>query len=430
MLTTTSINAKDYRGRSLLHWAVACKKDSVFNFLLQNGIALNTEDHQKKTPLHMAVRFGRSNYFDRLRELQPDANWIEAYGGSFLELAVLQKDSIMLKKLVASGIDIDSKNDRGSTALEISQRIDAPEISQFLLAMGADKNKVRYIAMKGNYMGQPEPGRTPKMFAPNFISTEEYEFGSVFNSEATEFFYGVDVNGKSEIRYSKLEHGRWSHPIAILAHPSYGYNDPFLSPDETRMYFISNRALDGKGKAKKDIDIWYVERTNSAWSKPINAGSHINSDGEEYYISFTNTGTMYFSSNKNASEANGSSDQDIYYSKFKDGKFQKAVRLGSAVNTADYEADVFVDPEENYLIFCAMRSDGLGRGDLYISFKNSDGSWSQSKNMGGVINTKNHELCPYVTADGKYLFYTSDEDIYWVNAAVIYDLREPKTKKE
>ena len=29
-----------------------------------------------------------------------------------------------------------------------------------------------------------------------------------------------------------------------------------------RLFFISDRALDGKGD-KKDIDIWYIERTKS-----------------------------------------------------------------------------------------------------------------------------------------------------------------------
>jgi len=428
MLSTTSIDIQDYRGRSLLHWAVACKQDSVLHFLVQKGIALNNEDHQNKTPMHMAVRFGNEMYFDLLRGLQPTNDWTETYGPSFLETAVLKRDSAMLKKLISSGIDVNGKNERGSSALEISQRIKATEISKFLLANGADKNAVRTIAMRGAYMGQPEPQRIPKMFAPNFISTEEYEFGSVFNSDATEFFYGVDVNGKSEIRYSKLTNGNWSQPITILSHSSYGYNDPFLSPDDNRMYFISNRAIDGEGEPKEDIDIWFVERTSDGWSEPVNAGSNINSSGEEYYISFTNTGTMYFSSNTNASGEAGNSDQDIYYSKFVDGEFQKAVRLGDAINTPDYEADVFVDPEEKYLIFCAMRPDALGRGDLYISFKNANGTWSKSKNMGHVINTKNHELCPYVTSDGQFLFYTSNEDIYWVSTETLDDLKPKDTK--
>ena len=133
---------------------------------------------------------------------------------------------------------------------------------------------------------------------------------------------------------------------------------------------------------------------------------------------------MYFSSNVNILEEKDRSDYDIYYSKFMDGEFQQAVSLGDSINTPDYEADVFVDPEETYIIFCATRPDGLGRGDLYISFKNTDGTWTKSVNMGEPINTENHELCPFVTLDGKYLLYTSDQDIYWVDAKIMDGFRK------
>lgn len=268
-----------------------------------------------------------------------------------------------------------------------------------------------------SYLGQKPPSMTPEVFAPGIISKKGVsEFGSVFNESATEFFYGVDTNTGTEIRYSKLQGNTWSTPKTILSNKAYGYNDPFLSPDEQRLYFISQKALEGSG-AKQDHDIWYVERQGDRWSAPINAGSNINSTGEEYYMSFTASGTMYFSSNK---EKN---DFDIYASKYKNGKFQEAISLGDAINTSNYEADVFVDPEETYVIFCARRPEGLGRGDLYISFKNTDGSWTTSINMGTTINTKGHELCPFVSKDGKYFFYTSNQDIYWVSAKVIEELR-------
>ena len=263
-------------------------------------------------------------------------------------------------------------------------------------------------------MRQPKPKSRPQIFAPNFISTEEYEFGSVFNAKGTEFYYGVDVGKRSEIRYTKRVNNKWTTPEIIISHDVYGYNDPFLSPDENRLYFISNQPLDGKGKPKNDHDIWYIERTNNGWSAPINADKNINSDYNEYYISFTKDGTMYFSSNVNALDNRKRNDLDIYYSKFVDGEFQKAVRLSDSINTEYYEADVFIDPNEQYIIFCSTRPGGFGRGDLYISFKNTDGSWTSAVNMGEQINTKHHELCPFVSADGKYLFFTSDEDVYWV----------------
>lgn len=131
---------------------------------------------------------------------------------------------------------------------------------------------------------------------------------------------------------------------------------------------------------------------------------------------------MYFSSNKDAPD-DRKYDYDIYASTYLDGAFQPANVLGAAVNTPSYEADVFIDPNEAYIIFCGNRPEGLGEGDLYISFKQADGTWTKSKNMGAPINTQFHELCPFVSSDGKYLFYTSDQDIYWVSTDILKDYK-------
>lgn len=416
LLTSTDLNTQDQRGRSLLHWAVGCGKNDLFEHLIKKGIELNVEDNEGATPLFMAVRFQNETLFNRLVELLPDTSWKDKYGGFLFEKAILNRDLNFVQKLTESGVALDVTNKRGSTPLEIAMRIQADSITDWLKSSGANTDLVRRFTATGVYLGEEPPGNTSKVFAPNFISTEEYEFGSVFNKAGTEFYYGVDTGQGNEIRFSELVNGEWAAPKTILANERYGYNDPFLSPDEDRLYFISNQAMDGQGDPK-DIDIWYVEKEGKGWSKPINAGPNINSEKEEYYISFTKEGTMYFSTDKNQSH------HDIYYSKFIDGEFQEAVKLGDAINTDAYEADVFVDPDEQYLIFCAQRNEGLGRGDLYISFKQEDGSWSTSVNMGPKVNTEGHELCPFVTADGKYLFFTSKQDICWISTVIFKELK-------
>ncbi len=423
MLVNSTVDVKDNRGRSLLHWTVACKQQKVFDYLIQKGIAINGTDNQGKTPLHVAVQYDNEAYFDQLVSLQPNGDWQSNYGASLLELAVLNGNTTITKKLIAGEININSKNNRGSTPLEISQRMGAEEISELLIAHGADESLVRKFDMRGPYMGLEEPETTPKMFAPNFISTEESEFGSVFNTKGNAFYFGVDVGRRNEIRYSEMQGDKWTKPVTILSHERYGYNDPFLSNDENKLYFISQSALDGQGKVK-DIDIWYVERLEDGWSEPINAGTNINTPGDEYYISFTNDGTMYFASDGHIRKDTTRTDHDIYYSKFVKNEFQAPVLLDSAINTTGYEADVFVAPDESYLIFCSIRDGGHGRGDLYISFKEPDGNWTTAVNMGDAINTENYEYCPFVTKDGKYLFYTSNQDIFWVSTAVINKLKK------
>lgn len=271
------------------------------------------------------------------------------------------------------------------------------------------------------YFNEVPPGTTPVVFARGKVSrTDQFEFGAVFSKDRSEFYYGVEIGGKAETRMMKFEKGSWTSPITILVHDVYSYNDPFLTPDEKKLFFISDRPLSGTGP-KKDYDIWYIERQSGKWSEPINAGKNINSEKNEYYISFTNTGKMYFSSNIGDKES--SNNFDIYSSAFRSGGFEPSSRLASGVNSPHYEADVFVAPDESYLVFAANRPGGLGSGDLYVSFREPDGSWTASRSLGNTINTETDDFCPYVSPDGKYLFYASRADVYWVSTEVIKKLR-------
>lgn len=266
------------------------------------------------------------------------------------------------------------------------------------------------------YLGEDLPSNEPKIFASGIISKDDQsEFGSIFSANGSEFFFAVEINGKAEIRYSKLDNGSWTAPKTIIGHTTYSFNDPMLSPDENRLYYISDRPKNGEKTS--DYDIWYSQRRSDGWSEPINAGNMINSARNEYYISFASDGTMYYSSNKNAKEGNHR-DYDIYASKEKDGIFQESTRLSGSINTDAYEADVFIAPDKSYIIFCSIRPEGLGRGDLYISYKQENGEWSNATGLKKPINTEKHELCPWVTRDGKYFLYTSNQNIYWVSTKV------------
>jgi len=268
------------------------------------------------------------------------------------------------------------------------------------------------------YFGQDVPTMTPALFAPGIISKpDRHEFGCTLSRDGKEFYFGVDNNGKMEIHRTLLENGRWSEQENIFQGDSCSYNDPMFSLDENRIYFISNRPL-VKGGKLKDVDIWYMERTDKGWSEPQNAGNKINNHLDQYYSSFSKDGSLYFASQDTVADAPNYAF-DIYKSKFKSGVFQQPKKLSETINTNRYEADVFIDPDERYMIFCSIRRQGLGIGDLYISFKGKDGNWLPAVNMGSTINTDKHELCPYVTSDGKFLFYTSNQDIYWVSTEIL-----------
>ncbi len=273
------------------------------------------------------------------------------------------------------------------------------------------------------YLDPNKPGIERQVFAPEVISKKERaEFGSVFNKKGDVFYFAVDTAKRAEIWYTKITKGKWMEPILIFADEKYSFNDPYLSPDEQRLYFISDLPRN-EADTINDIDIWYAQRqANDTWSAPINAGDQINSDHNEYYMTFTATGKMYFSSNKeNAPKRKH--DFEIYSAELVNGVYQEPVKLGDAINSKRYEADMYIAPDESYIIFCSARKSGYGRGDLYISFKDEAGAWTPAKNMGTAINTEHHELCPFVTHDGQYLFYTSNQDIYWVSMRLVEELK-------
>lgn len=281
------------------------------------------------------------------------------------------------------------------------------------------------------YLAQDPPGKIPKLFAPDIVSIPDvYEFGSAFSANGDEFYYAVklDDNWKAEIRFTKLKEGKWSTPTKLKLDDRYSYNDPFLSPNGKRLYFMSDMPKAGINDPGSS-NLWFMERIGAEWSEPIDMAATINSPKNEYYVSLTDKGTVYFSSNAHTNDTNAS-DHDIYYAIWKGEGFSAPVRMGGAINNGHFDIDPFIAPDESYLIFCSTeRGDGFGQGDLYISYKTADNIWSEAQNMGAVINTAGHEFCPFVSRDGKYLFYTRDGNIFWVLADVIKNIGEQKVRQ-
>lgn len=265
------------------------------------------------------------------------------------------------------------------------------------------------------------PDTTPLIFAPDFISfPDRYEFGITISKNGKQIFFGVDPEfdlqtpGVHKIWQTSFINDKWTEPEIFLSHTEFTRNDPMLSNDENRLYFISDQPVEGD--MAKDIDLWFVEKEGQEWSDPINLGTPINTEFNEFYSSFTDDGSMYFASNSMSS--NNPRNYDIYKAQWEDDRFLEPIALSDSINTQYYEGDVFVAPDESYLIFAAARRGGMGQGDLYISFRSESGEWQEAQNMGAIINSENHELCPYVTPDGRYFMYTSNKELYWVSTKI------------
>lgn len=260
----------------------------------------------------------------------------------------------------------------------------------------------------------PSPGARPEVFLPGTISRPgSLEFNAAFSPDGGSFYFAQSTNRQWDIHVSRHDGRTWGSPIrALFSEEKYSEADPVFAPDG-KLYFISNRPKAG-GEAASDFDIWYVEpQPDGNWSAPKNVTA-LNSERNEYYISFSKAGDAYFGSDR----PGGFGDMDLYVSRHVDGRHLPPENLGPGINTKESEHDAcLISADENLLVFKSEnRSDGLGEADLYVSRRGADGRWQTAVNLGAPINTPAYEYCSYLTPDGRFFFFSSELDIKWLDA--------------
>ncbi|PQV47378.1 WD40 repeat protein [Jejuia pallidilutea] len=198
----------------------------------------------------------------------------------------------------------------------------------------------------------------------------------------------------------------WGPPQIASFSGQYFDLEPYFGKDGLTLYFASTRPNKNTSEHSKNFDIWYVTRqnVNGKWTEPINMGSPINTEHGEFYSSIADNGNFYFTRDNPSLKRK----DDIYVSELKKGSYTEPKPLPDTINSEGYEYNAFIAPDESYLIFGAYnRNDGLGSGDLYISYKAKSG-WSNAQNMGSSINSDKMDYCPFVK--NNVLYFTSKRD--------------------
>jgi len=287
-----------------------------------------------------------------------------------------------------------------------------------ILFLGCNTNKKQtknsgVPTIENPYLGQKPPGLTPVPFAPGLISTEIYEYDGAFTPDMKAFYFirrGEENKTSAFYEYKYNDtNGEWDK--SEIASPWIGR--PVISPDGKTMH-LGDR---------------YLEKTESGWSELQKLKPPTVSNDSMYIMRLSSSanGSYYFDTYKEKD-----STFPIRYSRLIDGKHEEPKALPKAINTGTFLSHPFIAPDESYLLFDAEREDGFGESDIYISFKQKDGTWGNAINLGDKTNTKAWEASASVTPDGKYLFFSrnvgSDDfenvDILWVDAKVIYALKK------
>lgn len=259
-------------------------------------------------------------------------------------------------------------------------------------------------------VGQPKlelknPPAEATLLAEGFISTSINERDFALSPDGNEIYYTISTpqsTFQTIVVSKKDKRGDWSKPEVVSFAGKFSDLEPALSADGKKLYFASNRPLEGS--KSKDFDIWMVERNGDTWGEPKNLGAHVNTETDEFYPSIAKSGNLYFT----AQYKDGVGREDIFLAAWRNGQFEKPVALDTAINSKGFEFNAFVDADEKYILFTGYgRKDDTGRGDLYISLKNNEGKWLPAKNL-TFLNSTKLDYCPYVSPDKKILFFTSE----------------------
>ena len=260
------------------------------------------------------------------------------------------------------------------------------------------------IFLSRNSFGQGNEVVPVDFSLKKFLNIRDF---TLSNNGKEAYFSVQTLEGESAIIVrAVLKNKKWKNIEMVSFTGKFRDIEPFLSPDNLRLYFASNRPMESNSDSKKDYDIWYVEREdlNKKWSAPKNIGSPVNTKFNEFYPSVSLKNTLYYTSDSLATTRK----DEIFRSTWNGRSYEKPISAGENINTEGYDFNAFIAPDESFLIYTIYKAkDGLGSGDLYVSFKDQKGEFLKAKNLGEEINSDRMEYCPFYDFREKILYFTS-----------------------
>ncbi len=152
-------------------------------------------------------------------------------------------------------------------------------------------------------------------------------------------------------------------------------------------------------------DIYEIEKTENGWSSPRVLPSPINSTNNDGSATFSGDGQTMVYGACNREEGIGSCD--LYIATLQGNSWSTPINMGNVVNSDKWEAQPALSADGSMLLFCSERVGGYGNSDIYMSLRNPFGEWGVSQNLGPIINTPSTESSPFLSADGKTLYFAS-----------------------
>ncbi|MEL6865963.1 MAG: OmpA family protein [Bacteroidota bacterium] len=239
-------------------------------------------------------------------------------------------------------------------------------------------------------------------------------FQSLQDQEAENFGY----NGRHEQDIEKQYLNRLSANIrdCRYARDSIQYHniqsivnlgDSINSPADEYFPFLTNRQdiLYYTRRIQADEDLYFSRAADSIWLQGQAVDSSFNTPQNEGMCTMTRDGQRMFFTACGRMEVKGTCD--IQEAKAQAGQIEWTQALDGHPNTDFWESQASVSCDGSALYFASNREGGYGGTDIWVSYRQTDNSWSPAQNLGPKINTAKDEEAPFISNDSRILYFSS-----------------------
>lgn len=206
--------------------------------------------------------------------------------------------------------------------------------------------------------------------------------------------------------------GKWGNPEMLNFNRKDDHEATVsLAPDGQTIYLY----IDDNGNGNLYQSFLFGE----TWTAPVPMEDQINTKAQETHLTVSlDNKTLFFVSDRKE----GLGGKDIYYcTRLPNGKWSQSQNLGAVVNTPNDEDGPYIHPDGKTLYFSSKGHRSMGGYDIFTSSRKEDGTWTTPENIGYPINTTNDDIFIISSPDGKRAYYSSfrpdgfgDKDIYLV----------------
>ena len=415
-----TVPATGAASQGLLQSAAGKGLDALFMRMAGMGVDLAPRSERGGTLLHDAAGGGSVAIVAELLARKFAVNDVDRDGWTPLHNAAYMARLDAVKALVSGGADIDARNVLGQSAWNLARENGLADVADWLAGRSASQAAPQFPALIGNYLGQPPPGRTPSEFAVGIVGGHFSVHSSpAFSPDGREIYWSESIpprgTGYSSGRtmMSRRAGDRWLYPARAMVGTLPIEDVPVITADGKRLYDMARRPMPGQMGGGKE-NIWVADRAGDGWGDPRPLDTAVNALPHHWQFSVAPDGAVYFSSRWKGARG-------LFVSRPVGGVYTEPSALPAPVAASGTEAMPFVATDGSYLLF-------QRNYDIHVSFRGPDGGWLAPVSLPSPVNTPEGELCPVVSPDGRCLFFIRSGRVYWVDAAVIEDLR-PGSKR-